>query len=93
MAYTFCLLCEKVNKIIKFCGSYDFSGRDELGLFSSLDPRAVGELIGWSIVCRPSSTFSKDFFSETTGPVSFKFHVQPPGKGGKKIYTFRPGLP
>ena len=28
------------------------------------------------------STFSKGIFSETTGPISFKFHVQPPGQGG-----------
>ena len=42
-------------------------------------------------VCRPSSIFSKDFFSETTGPILFKFNTQPPGKGGKKVYIFRPG--
>ena len=32
---------------------------------------------------RPSSTFSKHF-SETTGTVSIKFHMQPPGKGARK---------
>ena len=37
------------------------------------------------------STFLKDFSSENTGPVSIKFHIQPLGKGGKKIYIFRPG--
>ena len=37
------------------------------------------------------STFSKGFFIETTGPFSFKFHMQPSIKGGKKIYIFRPG--
>ena len=37
------------------------------------------------------STFSKDFSSENTGPISNKFHMQPLGKGGKKIYIFCPG--
>ena len=41
----------------------------------------------WSVV----STFPEDFSSETTGPTSFKFHMQPPGKGGKKVYIFGPG--
>ena len=35
------------------------------------------------------STFS--FSSENTGPISIKFHMQPLGKGGKKIYIFCPG--
>ena len=35
------------------------------------------------------STFSKDF-SESTGLISYKFHVQCPGKGGKKVYIFCP---
>ena len=47
-------------------------------------------------VCRPSSvrrpsTFSKDFSSETTRPISIKFHMQPPDRGGKKVCIFRPG--
>ena len=37
------------------------------------------------------STFSKDFSSETTGPISIKFHVQLSGKDGKKVYTFSSG--
>ena len=37
------------------------------------------------------STFSKDFSSETTGPISFKFHMQPLDRGGKKVCIFRPG--
>ena len=41
-------------------------------------------------VVRPS-TFSKDFSSETTGPISIKFHMQPLDRGGKKVYIFRPG--
>ena len=38
-------------------------------------------------------TFSKDFIIETDEPISFKFHMQPPGKGGKEIYIhiFCPG--
>ena len=34
-----------------------------------------------SVVC-------KHFSSETTGPISFKFHSS---KGGKKVYIFGPG--
>ena len=37
------------------------------------------------------STFSKDFFSETTRPISIKFHVQPLDRGKKKVYIFRLG--
>ena len=40
---------------------------------------------------RLPSTFSKDFSSETTAPISIKFHMQPLDRGGKKIYIFRPG--
>ena len=43
-----------------------------------------------SSVSRPS-TFSKDFSSETTGPISIKFDMQPLDRGGKKVYIFRPG--
>ena len=43
-----------------------------------------------SSVRRPS-TFSKDFSSETTGPISIKFHMQPLDRGGKKVCIFRPG--
>ena len=38
-----------------------------------------------------SSTFSKGFSSETTGPISFKFHIQLSGKEGKKVYIFGGG--
>ena len=37
-------------------------------------------------IFRRSSIFSKD--SETTWPISIKFHIPPPGTGGKKIYIF-----
>ena len=65
-------------------------------VFSSPEPKAPGELIGWegSVVRRPSgvrrpsvvrpSTISNDFFSETTGPIATKFHLQPPEPLGKK---------
>ena len=43
-----------------------------------------------SSVRRPS-IFSKDFSSETTRPISIKFHMQPLNRGGKKVYIFRPG--
>ena len=43
-----------------------------------------------SSVRRPS-TFSKDFSSETTGPISIKFHMQALDRGGKKVCIFRPG--
>ena len=36
-----------------------------------------------SVVRRPS-TISNNFFSETTGPIATKFHIQPPGPLGKK---------
>ena len=53
--------------------------------FSSPEPKAPGELIGWegSVVRRPSSvvrrrrpsTISNDFSSETTRPIVTKFHM------------------
>ena len=52
--------------------------------FSSPEPKAPGELIGWEgSVVRPS-TISNNFSSETTGPIATKFHIQPPGPLGKK---------
>ena len=33
---------------------------------------------------RPSSTFSKDFSSKTTGPISLKFLIQTPANRGKE---------
>ena len=62
--------------------------------FSSPEPKAPGELIGWEgfvvrlsvrpSVVRPPSTISNDFISETTGPIATKFHIQPPRPSGKK---------
>ena len=46
--------------------------------FSSTEPKAPGELIGWegSVVRRRRpSTISNDFSSETTGPMVTKFHM------------------
>ena len=37
------------------------------------------------------STFSRDFSSETTGSILIKFHMQPLGKGGRKVYIFGQG--
>ena len=67
---------------------------DQTAFFSSPEPKAPGELIGWegSVVRRPSvrrpsvrpSTISNNFSSETTGPIASKFHIQLPGPLGKK---------
>ena len=43
-----------------------------------------------SCVVRRPSTFSNDFSSETTGPISIKFHMPPLDRGRKKVYIFRP---
>ena len=40
-----------------------------------------------SSVSRPS-TFSKDFSSETTGPIPIRFDMQPLDRGGKKVCIF-----
>ena len=37
------------------------------------------------------STFSKDFSTKNTGPISFKSHMHPPGKMGKQVYIFGSG--
>ena len=50
----------------------------------------AGRVILWpwpKVTCQ-LSTVSKDFSSETTKPISFKFHMQPSGKMGKKVYIF-----
>ena len=47
-------------------------------IFSSPEPKAPGELIGWigSVIRRRRpSTISNDFSSETTGPIVTKFHI------------------
>ena len=36
-------------------------------------------------------TLAKDFSSETIWQILIKFHMQTPGKGGKKVYIFSPG--
>ena len=59
-----------------------------LNIFSSPEPKALGELIGWEgSVVRPSVVhpqFQTTSSSETTGPIATKFHIQPPGPLGKK---------
>ena len=52
--------------------------------------RSFGDL-GQRLLVSCLSTFSKDISSETTGPISFKFPMQPSGIGGKKVYIFGPG--
>ena len=50
-------------------------------IFSSTEPKAHGELIGypWSGARRRRpSTISKVFSSETAWPIKAKFHVEPP---------------
>ena len=42
-----------------------------------------------SSVVRPH--FSKIFSPETTWPINFKFHVEPPSEGGTKVYINGPG--
>ena len=37
------------------------------------------------------STFSNIFFSETTGPIEAKFHMEPPWDVGTEIYSNGPG--
>ena len=47
--------------------------------------------VSLALSIRRPQTFSKDFSSETTGPISIKFHMQPLDRGGKKVCIFRPG--
>ena len=53
-----------------------------LRLLGSRGAYSISRLHRASVV-RPS-TISNDFFSETTGPIVTKFHIQPPGPLGKK---------
>ena len=64
--------------------------------FRSPEPKDLrslqdNSLRGPSVSWRPSSTFPKDFFTDTTGPIWIKFRMQSSGKGGKNVYLFRPG--
>ena len=61
-------------------------------IFSSPEPKAHGELIGypWSgvgrlSVRRPSFTISNIFFSKTTWPIKAKFNVESPWVRGTKF--------
>ena len=51
--------------------------------------RTFGDLVK-RLVISWLPTFSKDFSSEATGPVSIQLHMQPPGKGEKKNCTCCP---
>ena len=43
------------------------------------------------MTCQLSVNIFRSFFTETTGPIAFKFNMQPLGKGGKKVYIFHSG--
>ena len=61
----------------------------------------TGELIGYVGLRRPSSVVvvrrgrrprsSNIFFSETSGPIKIKFHMEPPWDRGMKVYSNGPG--
>ena len=55
-------------------------------IFSSPEPEAPGELIGWEAsIVRPSSAHTfKRFLSKTTGQNAAKFHTKHPGTGKTK---------
>ena len=59
-------------------------------LFSSSDPKAPGELIGWSwsVVCQH---FQKDFFCEAPGPFVIILRVWLPETLGTKVCSNGPG--
>ena len=40
------------------------------------------------VTCDLSVKFSKDFSSETIGPISIKFHMQPLDRGERKFIYF-----
>ena len=70
------------------------------GILAHLSCRLTGELIGYPWIRRPSVrrpsvvrpfTFSNIFSSETAWPIKAKFYVEPPWKGGTKVYTNGPG--
>ena len=44
-----------------------------------------------SVRRRRPFTISNVFFSETTRPIKVKFYVEPPWKGGTKVYINGPG--
>ena len=51
------------------------------------------ELIVWW-ACRSSSVrppFWNNFFSETAGPISIRFHMHPPDNGERKFFSNGPG--
>ena len=65
-------------------------------LYSNAFKFNLYEILEVKVIWRPCqrshvsclSTFSKGFCSETTGSISFKFHMQSSSKGGKKVYIF-----
>ena len=73
------------------------------GFLAHLSRRLTGELIGYLLIRRPSSssvrpsvvvrpfTFSNIFSSETAWPIKAKLYVEPPWEGGTKVYINSPG--
>ena len=67
---------------------YAFHRPNYMLFLAHMSRRLIGELIGysWSGVCPSSSVrrsqCSKIFFSETAGPITAKFYVEPPWVGG-----------
>ena len=85
-----CLCCRPSWYCIKLLSTEDCLQRKYFikcieWVFSSPEPKAPGGAysIGRLRLSVRPSTISNDF-SETTGPIATKFHIQPPGTLGKK---------
>ena len=63
-------------------------------VFSSLEPKAAGKLIIKTVIHLRHwrRRFFNDFFSETTGQISIKFHIQHPGNDRLKFFSDGPDL-
>ena len=66
---------------------------DLSGIFSSPEPNALGELIGWDSIRRPSVclfTLSDTNISATSWPIKIKFHLKHHWDGGLAALDFGP---
>ena len=79
------LLCSLIQSCIKIQPLWNSRGQGR-----QKRPRSFGDL-GQRSHASCLSTFSKGLSSETTRPILFKFHMQPPSKGGMKVCIFVPG--
>ena len=72
-------------------GTLWYGRRCFMHLCENQKPRSFSDLgqrsLGLNVL-----TFSSDFFSETAGPISIKFHIQHPGNGRLKICSNGLGL-